>query len=210
MVDNFSANPVEMFVKAPGTLSITQTGISTSNTIGGSRILSLTVLGRQTDSIVVDTSYKDLSMNIGSGDQGTGIIRYDNNSTSLGEHFYDLLGGGANAATSYFRAIVKFSDHQLQFTTTFTDSANHNAAFTSSLPQGSSVILQSFASFSNSAAVNFNDIKSITIRLDGPQAQDVTIGLLEVTDEVPEPRTMALFGSALAGLGLIRRKRNRP
>ena len=95
-----------------------------------------TSIAQKTDSIVIDTSYRDLSMNIGSTDQGLGTITYNANNTSLNEHFYDLLGGGAGAATSYFRAIVKFSDHQLIFTTTFTDNSGNSAFFTSSLPQG--------------------------------------------------------------------------
>jgi len=196
-----------------GTNSLTQTGLS-PNVIGGTRAMVLTVnSGSQLDSLLVNVTNHDFSMSIGAGDDGFSTLTYDSNGALLGAagNLLTNLAGGATASNTFFQAQVKFSDLNLNFTTSFTDTDGDVATFATVLGPGISFINQAFSSFTNAGVVNFDSIRSIQIRLDGPQAQDVKIGLLEITNTpetgAPEPATMALFGSALVGLGLFGRKR---
>jgi hypothetical protein len=183
--------------------------------IGGYRaqFLNVGAGGTQVNTTLVNPGTGDFSMSIGAGDDGSATLTYDANGAGLGSlgNFLTFLGGGANASNTYFQAAVKFSDQNLVFTASFTDTGNDTATFVSLLGPGISFVNQAFGSFSNAGAVDFDNISKIQIRLDGPLAQDVKIGLLEITNtpetSTPEPASMALLGSALAGLGMFGRKK---
>ncbi|MFO7898682.1 MAG: hypothetical protein R6V58_06440, partial [Planctomycetota bacterium] len=81
-----------------GTASDTVTGLTPANTVGGSRQLDLTVAsGSQSNSLVVDHDdygVGALSMNLGSGTDGFGVVTWDSNGAGLSG--VDLTVAGTN------------------------------------------------------------------------------------------------------------------
>ena len=216
VIDNFTqpgptnTNVVQI---GTGTASLLQ-GPFPTDIIGGYRAIVLTVnSGSAIDSVQVNPTNGDFAMSIGAGDDGFSTLTYNANGAGLGTlgNFMTFLGGGANTSNTFFQAAVKFSDQNLVFTASFTDTGSNTATFTSLLGPGINFVNQAFSGFTNSGSVNFDSISSIQIRLDGPSAQDVKIGLLEITNtpetSTPEPASMALLGSALVGLGVFGRKK---
>lgn len=195
-----------------GTASDTVTGLTPANTVGGSRQLDLTVAsGSQSNSLVVDHDdygVGALSMNLGSGTDGFGVVTWDSNGAGLSG--VDLTVAGTNP---YLQASIRFSDQDLGFAVTITETAaagGSTASWSTNLGPGVSYVNQALSSFTNAGDVDFTDVDKIVLTLSGPLAQDATIDLLEVTNtpqngdgNIPEPA--GLLGLGL--LGLVRRRR---
>jgi len=195
-------------------LSVTN-GVSAPSALGGARFITLTrIAGVGTASININSPspsvFNQSNDAVADSDSLTlwdGGVDGTISPAGLGA---DLTGGGVNNQL-HFRANV---DLLSGVTATF----RFYTAFLSTYSEvvqtltGGGADFDYFIPFANmtnfGGGATFSNVGAITMLISGPARMDLQMDLLETTSDqnVPEPMTFGLVGSALAGLALLRRR----
>ena len=211
-IDDFTWGDEQIVaVSGTGSATSTVTGLSKVHTVGGARQLTLDGTGRFSKYLQVSPDYGTIDLVTGPMSGATGTLRYDANGAGLNLAALSLLR--ATTSTTYFQAQVLFSDLNLSFGAGFEDSRGNIATWAANLGNGTSLISQALSGFTNAGAVDFNSIRSLWVPLSGPQAQDATLSMFQLTSPntpftplvpdtipTPEPASMLLFGSGLIAI----------
>jgi hypothetical protein len=190
-------------------------GVSAPSALGGARFITLTrTAGVGTASININSPSPSVfnQSNDAVADSDS-LTLWDgglDGTISPAGLIADLTGGGVNNQL-HFRANV---DLLVGVTATF-------RFYTGTLSDYSEVIQTligggadfdyfiPFASMTSAGSgATFSNVGAITMLISGPSRMDMQMDLLETTSDqdVPEPMTFGLVGSALAGLALLRRR----
>lgn len=235
-VDNFD-NPVGFILPqvGPGINSALQTGLGTSNTIGGQRIAAIEFTSGTGSADINNANVPgQLSVNLDNNANGRGRLYYGYNAyvftdpdpesgvhtfNDLNANIYTGLGlvNGSNAQFD-FRFTVLFDDLGGTMTVKLVSgrgTANEEVAqVTLNLPflvpstfPVQDVIYTRAAFEANNPNINWSDIDQIVIETnDGPTGRDLRIDNIGFAT-VPEPMTMTLLGFSGAFSWLSRRWR---
>lgn len=202
VIDSFATNPVIITqATVGGTNTSIQTGIATTDVIGGTRNLKLTVTaGNGTRQAVDEVDTTDSTFNISNavGVTSTSTLLYDANGAGLGG--IDLTAFGDGIAFDVLQV-----DLNVSITITLVSQAN--VVSTQTLPNLlEGVATFSFTGFSVPAVAT--SVKSIQITFNTPNSADLTGSLLRVAT-VPEPSSVFALGMGAVMMGgfAIRRRR---
>jgi hypothetical protein len=200
IVDTFDAAPQSLTLNAAG--SVSSTGLDAS-IIGGQRDLTLDVassafgLNASTQVLAPNPplpGFLGLSNDIGVTSSVTST--WDNFGVA---NFSGQTGFLINLVSVDLNANIEFS---------ITDSSNNVASLTkSNLTPGAQLF--DFSSFVGGASIS--SLKSISLKISGPEAVDAVVDFIEAPmapdpQVVPEPASVIGLGT-LAGLALLKRKR---
>jgi hypothetical protein len=186
-----------------GTFSGTQVG---TGILGGERKIDFTVISRPSSnrSALAEVSGGQFVLDTGPSVLTGTLLTWDGIGTSgLNTN---LTQDGLDA----FRLAIVSIDQVANLTFTVRDNLGNTSSLTrSNLVAGPAIF--NFANFTGNA--NFSNAFSVTLNITAPQAIDLTLDILEVTDETPNtvPEPLTLLGSAAAvGFGaLLRRKQTK-
>lgn len=204
VIDSFATNPVLISqATVGGTNTSNQTGIATTDVIGGTRNLKLTVTaGNGTRQAVdeVDTTDSTFNISNAAGVTSTSVLTYDANGAANGLGGIDLTAFGDGIAFDVLQV-----DLNVSITIQLISLAN--VVSTQTLPNlTEGVATFSFSGFSVPAVAT--SVKSIQITFNTPNSADLTGSFLRVA-AVPEPSSVVALGMGALMMGgfAIRRRR---
>ena len=209
IIDDFVAPPAgqSIFVANTGTAGPdTVTGLT--GAVGGARTLGINVTSSQhklnSTLTVTPDAPGTLSFSNDSGQNAIATVLWDAGGLGLGG--VDLTNGGT---LPYLQTKIIDSDLNVGFRIDITEIVSAGGAtayWESNLGPGITFVYQVLSSFTNASNVDFTQVDSILLTLTGPDAQDSTLDMLEITNTpVPEPASLALIG--LGSLAMLRRRR---
>jgi hypothetical protein len=203
MVDNFNEGGVDMVVNNTYTsTNRTETGLNTTNTIGGERYSSL----------VWEEGSEDTTLKINQSGDSSEICTYSSQPSNNG--YFELIYGQStdlntdftdSGSNNRFGFYFSFSDVVGTMYLTVEDGDNDFSTVSKALPVGgvqNDWVYMPFNSFTNN--INFQDIDQVRLRVDGSAGSDIEIDVFQA-DVIPEPATMASFLLGIVGACYLRR-----
>ena len=209
VVDTFSEGPQTVSVSAaPGTDTDTVTGLTTTETIGGARMLTLELLESDfggTSSDVVNTAMGLMSYNNDSGNLSTLEVLWDADGAGLGG--VDITDGGTDIGLS-LALLASDLGGVIEFTIMDTAAEGGDSASLALVaPDSASILFFTYEDFVGVGDVNLEMIDSIKMVITPEKDGDYTIDLLESGNPIPEPVTASLGALGIAALGTTLRRR---
>lgn len=205
VIDNFNQGGASIVVNNSSTQATdTDTGLATTNTIGGERYAVLNWQAGTSDTTLNINQSGELIEKCGFGSQPANDGWFEviyGNSSDLNA---DLTQGGTN---NTFGILFLFSDIAGTTTVSVTTSGLGTSTLSRSNPMGgdmSTWVWFDYAAFS--AGADFANVDKISVRSDGVAGADTIFDMFG-TSVVPEPASFALFG--MAGLVILRMRRNK-
>lgn len=206
VIDNFNEGGVSLFVNNSSIqASDTDTGLSTTNTVGGERYAVLNWRAGTDNTTLQINQPGDNLQKCGFGSQPANAGWFDliyGNSTDLN---LDLTQNGTNDSIGI---LFLFSDIAGTTTVSVTTTGLGTSTLSKSNPMGGDMSTWVWFSYSDfSAGADFSNIDKITIQSDGVAGRDTIFDMVGTSQQIPEPSSFALIG--LAGVAILRWRRNK-
>jgi hypothetical protein len=209
--DDTQAVTIAIGGSSPTTIA---SGVSAPGAVGGSRYVSLTrTSGNGASAININSpSASIFNQSNDAAAESDSLTMWDagtDNVISPTGLAVDLTGGGTNTQL-HFKSSVDLNGVIVTFRFYTSNLSTYSQA--SQTLTGGGATFDYLLPFAGMTAVGggatFTNIGAITMSITGPQRMDLQIDLLEANgdEDVPEPMTLGLVGSALAGLALLRRR----
>ena len=205
-IDNFNQGGVDIFVDNNTTTATdTDTGLATTNTVGGERYA---VLHWQAGSDSTTLQINQAGENFGKcgfGSQPANDGWFEliyGNSTDLNA---DLTQNGTNDSIG-----IRFLFSDIAGTTTVTvvTTGVGSSTLSKNNPMGGEMdtwLWFNYSAFSGSA--DFSNIDKITVSSDGVAGADTIFDMVGTSQQIPEPSSFALIGLAGVAVWRLRRKK---
>ena len=205
VIDNFNEGAASIVVNDSSTQATdTDSGLSTTNTVGGERHSVLNWQAGTSDTTLNINQSGELIEKCGFGSQPANDGWFEliyGNSSDLN---VDLTQGGTN---NTFGILFLFSDIAGTTTVSVTTTGLGTSTLSKSNPMGGEMSTWVWFDYSAfSAGADFANVDKISVRSDGVAGADTIFDMFE-TSVVPEPASFALFG--LSGLVVWRLRRKK-
>jgi hypothetical protein len=213
LIDSFNAGSQTLFVWPGAPTASNQANPGTGTAIGGYRDITLQWISGDLDfaNVLASSPTGKFSFTEGTAEGKVDITWDGANTPSVLSY---LLG--ANLTTGgddEFRLVVDaVTGSGVPMTMTVYTDATHASAYSTTVPAGTTGnVFVPYASFAQVAAgpANFANVGAIVLEFNGTGhvGSDITLGLIQTQQSVPEPSTLALSAIGALVLGLVSRRR---
>jgi len=187
VIDNFeSGNPnLRLTAEAPSSITVTETGLPTSDVIGGIRKTTVTKLtggeGHTLAAFVIGGADQILALTTEAAATGVWLLEYGNDTDPLAYNpLGDITSGGLGDT---LLTIFVDADHEIDVDVIIDDGG---PAVTATRHKGAGAEALSF-SLSEFAGVNLTQVEDLKVRFRAAVAGDYAISSIEVHNLVPNP-----------------------